>query len=304
MSSSSHKYDGHGDRRLRDTVIHVRTEKNGRQYHLNRYDVHHDLPWSGSVLTVGQPNSGKSNTITVLMYYRRGIAKWYVICSNTSYLGKGVHPSTYRKEYSKQVARELQEIMRKQTEVTDMLKLRAGLKVTEEYKWTKQDMREHGQAILIDDMSHDDKLFNSPELRELINNCRHMGILLFMCVHYAYTIPKKLRGNLRVVLFTQEPSEKNRELISSSYFGIYPSFRDFDDVAKQVWAHTEFNLLVLDKSARSLNPNKATKHWRPSDARKLPGFYVGCRPYREAAKRARDRLQRKAEERFAEHMPV
>lgn len=107
--------------------------------------------------------------------------------------------------------------------------------------------------IVLDDMMHDRQGFNSPVMREIFMNGRHMRITLIVCAQYLTDMKPDLRTNVDYVYALREPSENNRRKLHTYWFSVLKTYDLFSKTMDECTKNHEClvlmnNVSVTDRS--------------------------------------------------------
>jgi len=180
------------------------------------------------IVAVGKRNTGKSELIKDLMYYKRHVPAG-VVCSgsedgNSFY--QNIVPGAFVYNHFNKAAIE---------------------RLIEQQRKAKKAGRCHPVFLVLDDLMFDRSFLNDKLLRYLFMNGRHFNICLFMTTQYAVDIPIGMRSNIDYVFVLRD--NLYREKLWRNLFMIFPSLEKFN-AAMDVC--TEFyGALVLDNTVAS-----------------------------------------------------
>lgn len=97
--------------------------------------------------------------------------------------------------------------------------------------------RKHAKAgtlrncfIVLDDLAFDKKIFSSKQMRELLFNGRHYGIMLIITAQFLGDLPTFFRSNVDYVVTYRTPGIQDRERLYRNFFGVIPSFHMFQSI--------------------------------------------------------------------------
>lgn len=136
--------------------------------------------------------------------------------------------------------------------------------------------------IVLDDLAFNKSLFLSKQMRELIFNGRHYGILVVITAQYLMDLPTYFRSNCDYVITTRTPGVQDRERLWKQFFGIIPSFNMFQSVMQSTTE--DYHCLVMDNTVQSNNLEDNVFWYKaPLRGPKLKNFKVGCPEYHRFA---------------------
>lgn len=138
--------------------------------------------------------------------------------------------------------------------------------------------------IVLDDLAFDKQLFNSRQMRELMFNGRHYGILLIITAQFLGDLPTYFRSNVDYVITCRTPGIQDRERLWKNFFGAIPSFHMFQAIMDNTTE--DYHALVLDNTVQS-NALEDCIFWYKAPLRgpTSNNFLVGCKAYHSFAKR-------------------
>lgn len=200
----------------------------------------------GSVVgIVGGRGSGKSLLVRDLMYTFRKLPL-VVVMSGTEegngFYGKFVPGIFVYSEFRKDV---LENLLQQQRKI-------------------KEQKRNRNVLVVLDDLLYDSKtIMKESIMRFLFMNGRHMGITIIVVAQFANDLgPPALRSQLDYVVAFREPSIANRERLYKMFYGIVPTFQDFNAIL----AHCteEYRTLVVHQTAKTNDMEKAV-FWYKAD---------------------------------------
>jgi hypothetical protein len=122
-------------------------------------------------------------------------------------------------------------------------------------------------TLIMDDLAFDPRFFKSKTQSNLSLNGRHMKSSTFATSQYVNAMPPLIRSNLDYVICTKETTRINRKKLYDNFFGMFPSFKDFNKVFDQVTKN--FGVLVLDRTTNSGNLSDQVKFYRADPKIKL-----------------------------------
>lgn len=218
-------------------------------------------------LIVGKRNTGKSILTSDLLFHKRHIPVGILMSSTEEATGffQGVCgvPDTYI--YNEWHPEVIDTIIAKQKKLAKAGKLRNCF-------------------IVLDDLAFDKQLFNSKQMRELMFNGRHYGILLIITAQFLGDLPTYFRSNVDYVITCRTPGIQDRERLWKNFFGTIPTFHMFQAIMDNTTE--EYHCLCLDNTVQSNALNDCIFWYKAPFRTPTSGnFQVGCRAYHTFAKR-------------------
>ena len=122
--------------------------------------------------------------------------------------------------------------------------------------------------VVIDDMAFSQSTFNNDAMKALMFQGRHFSCTTIVTVQYSLLLNTALRANLAYVFVARESIIANRRRLYEHFFGVFPSFDDFERVFAA--CTTGYDFICLDNTSRSMNPNQCV-HWHRANPN-LPPF--------------------------------
>jgi ABC-type iron transport system FetAB ATPase subunit len=122
--------------------------------------------------------------------------------------------------------------------------------------------------IVIDDLAYSQATFNNDAMKAIMFNSRHFNIMTIISVQYSMILSTALRANLAFVFVAREPIYANRQRLHQHFFGVFPTYSDFERVFS---ACTDgYDFICLDNTSRSMKPDDCV-HWYRANVN-LPPF--------------------------------
>jgi hypothetical protein len=147
----------------------------------------------------------------------------------------------------------------------------AGDNFLEVCKELSDQKKERHGVMILDDCMFDSKVMKSKTQQNLHLNGRHYNTTLFNTTQYAMIIPPIIRSNIDYVLCLQDLKLSNKRRLYEMFFGLFPTFQEFNMVFSNVTR--DFGCLVLDNTTSSGKIEDAIKWYRASP--KTPQFRIG-----------------------------
>lgn len=216
-------------------------------------------------LIVGKRNTGKSILTADFLYHKRHIPMGVLMSSTeeaTGFFQKvcGI-PDTYI--FSNWEPDIIDNIIAKQKKLAKSNKLRNCF-------------------IVLDDLAFNKSLFQSKQMRELIFNGRHYGILLIITAQYLMDLPTYFRSNVDYVITCRTPGVQDRERLWKNFFGAIPTFSMFQSIMQSTTE--DYHCLVVDNTVQS-NSLEDCIFWYKAPFRTATekNFKIGCPAYHRYA---------------------
>lgn len=115
--------------------------------------------------------------------------------------------------------------------------------------------------LVTDDLMFDKDLAKDKQFIYIHMNGRHNNITLFNTAQYSKLVPPGLRTQVDYVVALGCDASEQKKLYES-YFGVFPSFRDFQRVFVKLTAN--FGAIVLDRRTRSQDREKCIFWYKAS----------------------------------------
>jgi len=147
-------------------------------------------------------------------------------------------------------------------------------------------LSKHGKMrnifIVLDDLAFNKALFLSKQMRELMFNGRHYGIMLVITAQYLMDLPTYFRSNVDYVITTRTPGIQDRERLYKNFFGVVPSFNMFQSIMDSTTE--DYHVLMVDNTSQS-NALEDNIFWYKAPLRgpNLRNFKIGCPAYHQYA---------------------
>jgi hypothetical protein len=176
-------------------------------------------------------NSGKTSTLTSLMYEKRHIFPIGMIFSGTE--DSNGHwanhfPSTFI--YNKLELDRVEDFVRRQ-------------------KFAKKHLTNPWGLLLLDDCADESKMLNSQLFKSIFKNGRHWKMWFVLSVQYASDIKPVLRSNVDFTFIMRESSIKNRKTIWENYAGVIDDFHTFNILMDEIT--NDYTALVINNAIQS-----------------------------------------------------
>jgi energy-coupling factor transporter ATP-binding protein EcfA2 len=226
------------------------------------------------VLVVGRRGSGKSTLAADILSYQRGVKRGLVISAterSNEFWGKHVPACFIHYQFEDKLIQELFDMQQKSKD--------------------KLGKAEPAFCVL-DDLLYDTKFTRSKMIRQLMFNGRHSNIFTLITSQYLVGLGPELRGNVDYVCALQDNIVANRERLYVNAGGVFPTFKEFDEVMKACTENRE--AMILDQTNLSYSISECVKFYRATAGLR---FRVGAEEYWEfsAGMRAGDSGAERAE---------
>lgn len=126
-------------------------------------------------------------------------------------------------------------------------------------------------AIVIDDWGFDKVVMKSKELRELMQNGRHIGVQVIIAVQFLRSIPFENRGNFDIICVLRENNKNNQKILHEECFSVFDTLADFRRVLQQTTDN--FGVLVQDNTSRQTGIEHCVRYYKANE--NLAPFTVG-----------------------------
>jgi hypothetical protein len=132
--------------------------------------------------------------------------------------------------------------------------------------------------IVLDDLAFDKAIFNSKQMREMMFNGRHYGIMLIITAQFLGDLPTYFRSNIDYVIAYRTPGIQDRERLWKNFFGVIPTFPMFCSIMSNCTENYE--CLILDNTVQS-NSLGDCIFWYKAPLRTTSSntFRIGCSAY-------------------------
>jgi hypothetical protein len=106
--------------------------------------------------------------------------------------------------------------------------------------------------IIFDDCIFSKVINNNNNFKEILINGKHLKICSIVVVQYPISFNQEIRENFDFVYYYKDECIANSKKIYKQYFGILPSYSQFDIVVNSL---INYECLVLDNFCNSFNIN-------------------------------------------------
>lgn len=143
----------------------------------------------------------------------------------------------------------------------------AGDKFKETCSLIRSDSKTRYSCLAQDDCMFDNKVMKTETQRYLYLNSRHDNVTLFNTTQYCMLIPSHIRTQVDFIFALRENIMANKKRLYEYFFGMFPTFSEFDKVFSECTKN--FGAFVLDKTKAT-----PTVHWYIANPR-TPKFKLG-----------------------------
>ena len=112
-------------------------------------------------------------------------------------------------------------------------------------------------------------------------NGRHYHTSVFNTTQYVMAIPPLIRSNIDYVIALKEPVKANRRKLYEYFYGVFPSFEEFESTFAA--CTNNYGCMVLDRTKGDTSWRSMVRYYRAST--KLPPFKIGKNLSRKKKKR-------------------
>lgn len=128
-------------------------------------------------------------------------------------------------------------------------------------------------TLIQDDLMADKAYLNTKTQASLHLNGRHYNTATWNTSQFAMCHGPKLRGNIDYVFALKCTNMADRKRLYEYYFGVFPSFRDFNRVFEQLTQN--FSAMVIDKTSDNPTVEGCIRHYKADLP--TPAFRLGRR---------------------------
>lgn len=189
------------------------TEKGYGQYHGFEIDGNHRFLLADFSVV---HNTGKSNLIQSLMYFKKHVIPSAIVMSGTEDSNgeyKRIIPDTFI--FNTYDEDKLEDFIKRQ-------------------KLAIQHLHNPWALVLLDDCMDDPSAFRKPLQNGMYKNGRHWKMLYIVSLQYCLDVKPAIRTNVDGVFILREPILKNRRSLYENYASIIPDFQTFCDIMDQL----------------------------------------------------------------------
>jgi hypothetical protein len=211
------------------------------------------------IVVIGKPKSGKSKLIRCLLYAKKHIFPVGMVMSGSedcNHEYSEYFPSTFIfDDYN-------------ESKIEDFI---------QRQKIACEHLPNPYAVLILDDCTHDPKVFNKPLQHKLYKYGRHWCLMYILSLQYAMDIKPAIRTNVDGVFIFREPLQNNREGLYRNYASIVPTFELFNELMDKL---TDDNTALYIHNSTSTNVwQDCVFYWKaPLDS--LPaGWKFGSKEY-------------------------
>jgi len=136
---------------------------------------------------------------------------------------------------------------------------------------TVKKRKERHCALVLDDCMFNNKVMKTETQKDLHLNGRHYNTTIFNTTQYCMIIPNDIRTNIDYIFALRENIMANKRRLFEYFFGMFPSFSEFNKVFTACTKN--FGCLVLDKTKSSSTLQECMR-WYVANP-KIPPFKLG-----------------------------
>jgi hypothetical protein len=207
------------------------------------------IPVDAVTIFIAKRGTGKSECCEDILYHMRSKIPTVLVFSPTEQ-----HDGFYKKIIPHSF-------------IYDKLDLDVLERLRERQAQVKLTQMTDSQVLCIFDNCFEKKsLWASNIIRSLILNGRHDNIGVMILAQYSLDLPPYLRSNVDFVFAFKDSYQRNRENLFKQYFGVVPSFKDFDPLMN--YYTEDLGILVLNNKEKSNELKKCLFWYKP---KKLTG---------------------------------
>lgn len=167
------------------------------------------LSRSSKITFIGKPGTGKTTTLTSILYEKR-------MCFPSAMIVSGTEDSNHHFE-----------TIFPPTFIHNSLDIPLLEKFVQRQKISAQYLENPWSLLVLDDCLDDPKIFNTPFFHSFYKNGRHLNMLYILSLQYAMDIKPVIRTCIDGVFIMRETNLRNRRSIYENYAGVIPSFKLF-----------------------------------------------------------------------------
>ena len=129
-------------------------------------------------------------------------------------------------------------------------------------------------ALIMDDCMFDSGIMKSKTQSELHLNGRHYHTSILNTTQYVMAIPPLIRWNVDYIFALKEPVRANRRKLYEYFYGVFPSFGEFEHVFQSLT--NNHGCMVLDRTNKGTDWRSMVRHY--SASLHIPPFHIGVEP--------------------------
>lgn len=214
--------------------------------HINKFNprILEEKRRSGSfptILVLGKRNTGKSTLVADLMYYIRKISMMIAMSGTEDgnhFYRQYIHPLNIYGDYKPDV-------------VSALIKQQKNkFKTCDQQGIPFEKHPELGVGLLIDDCGYKGRnIMKSENISLIFQNGRHWQICFIVSLQYMMGLPPEARTNIDYVFALRENIVANQKKLYDNFFGIFPTFKQFQDTFTE--CTNNYECMVLDNTSKS-----------------------------------------------------
>lgn len=131
--------------------------------------------------------------------------------------------------------------------------------------------KKRNMAMILDDCMYDSSVMKSACQQELHLNGRHHKTSIFNTTQYIMSIPPVIRTNIDYVIALKEPVLSNRRKLYEYFYGVFPSFQEFEETFKA--CTNDYGCMILDRTKSNTSWQSMIRHYKASN--QTPPFSIG-----------------------------
>uniref|UniRef100_A0A6C0AD95 Packaging ATPase n=1 Tax=viral metagenome TaxID=1070528 RepID=A0A6C0AD95_9ZZZZ len=129
--------------------------------------------------------------------------------------------------------------------------------------------------LVMDDVLHDAKSWvKDKPIRDVMMNGRHFDVSFLLAMQYAVGIGPELRSNFDYVFLLAEDFINNQKKLYEHYAGMFPDFKSFQDIFKQMTSNFGA-MVIVNRGARHSFTEKVFKYKADVETDKM----IGCKQF-------------------------
>lgn len=188
---------------------------------------------SSKLIFIGKPGTGKTTTLTSLIYEKRHCCPSGMVVSGTedsNHHFSSIFPDTF---------------------IHDVLTTEKIENFIQRQKLAEKFLPNPWSLLVLDDCMDDTKIFNTPTFHKLYKNGRHLNMLYILSSQYSMDIKPWLRTCIDGVFLMRETNIRNRKKLYENYAGVIPSFHLFCKVMDEI--ANDYTALYIHNAGQSAN---------------------------------------------------
>ena len=221
----------------------------------------YDSPKKGfRLVMIGKPNSGKSNLIKALLFWKKHYISVAMVMSGSEDANhdfeKFIHPLFI---YNKYEPERVEQFIKRQKLAIEHL----------DNPWS---------ALVIDDCTDKPSDIKSELQHGIFKRGRHWQMFYLLSLQYCMDIDPSIRTCVDGVFIFREPNIKTRRKLWENYASIIPEFNLFCQIMDEIT--TEHTALYIHNSTTSNDWHDCVYYYKaPNMYEEYPDFKFGCEDY-------------------------